>query len=336
MSHNTFGHLFRVTTWGESHGPAIGCVMDGCPAGLPLSEADIQPYLDARKPGGDLVSQRQEADLCRILSGVYDGRTLGSPISVMIDNMDARPKDYAPIQDVFRPGHADYTTAIKYGHRDPRGGGRASARETACRVIAGAVARLILGPDIRLDARLVQIGPRVLQPGDDGAADLAAIRKAGDSVGGVVEITVHGVPVGWGAPVYGKLDADLAAAWMSIPAAKGVEIGDGFSAAALRGSEAHDEMDMVAGRVAFRSNHAGGILGGISSGQAIVGRVAFKPTSSIALSRHTVTADGQNTTVQVGGRHDPCVAVRAVPVVEAMTACVLADHMLRARAVFNA
>ncbi len=333
MSHNTFGHMFRITTFGESHGPAIGCVIDGCPAGLPVSEAAIQTALDARKPGGDLVSQRQEADTCRILSGVFEGKTLGSPIAIVIENTDARAKDYDALRHVFRPGHADYVTHAKYGHRDHRGGGRASARETACRVAAGAVARIVLGADIAITAQLVQMGTLAITPEVDWQTELAAIRKAGDSVGGIVAVAAHGVPVGWGAPVYGKLDADIAAALMSIPAAKGVEIGDGFASATQRGSVAHDEMTVFNGQPQFTSNHAGGILGGISTGQAITARVAFKPTSSIAIPRATITDAGAATTVSVGGRHDPCVAIRAVPVVEAMMACVLADHMLRHRSV---
>ncbi len=353
MSHNTFGHLFRITTWGESHGPAIGCVIDGCPPLLPLSEADIQPFLDRRRPGQSrFTTQRQEPDQVRILSGVFEGRTTGTPIALTIENVDQRSRDYGEIAAKFRPGHADLTYDLKYGIRDYRGGGRSSARETAMRVAAGAVARLVLGPAIRIRGALIQLGPHKIDrtrwdwnavdanpffcPDPVAAAEWEAIlldvRKAGSSLGAVIEVTADGVPPGLGAPIYGKLDADLAAALMSINAVKGVEIGDGFAAASLRGEDNADEMEMKDGLVAFAANHAGGILGGISSGQPIVARFAVKPTSSILSPRHTVDRAGQNTTITTKGRHDPCVGIRAVPVGEAMLACTLADHLLRHRA----
>ena len=358
MSHNSFGHLFRVTTWGESHGPAIGCVIDGCPPLIPLSEADLQPWLDRRKPGGSrFVTQRQESDTARILSGVFDDGnglvTTGTPIAIQIDNEDARSKDYGDIARAFRPGHADYTYQAKYGVRDPRGGGRSSARETAVRVAAGAVARKILGDGVRIRAGVVQLGPHRIAPEAvdfdavyDNAlfaasagvvpaweAYLDGVRKAGSSIGAVVALEVTGVPAGWGAPVYGKLDAELAAAMMSINAVKGVEIGAGFGAAELSGEENADQMRLGDdGRPVFLSNHAGGVLGGISTGQPLTARVAFKPTSSILTPGQTITRDGTETEVSTRGRHDPCVALRGVPVVEAMAACVLADAMLRHRA----
>jgi chorismate synthase len=356
MSHNTFGHLFRVTTWGESHGPAIGCVVDGCPPGIALTEADIQPLLDRRKPGGSkFVTQRGEPDAVRILSGVFDDGegqvTTGTPISLMIENVDQRSKDYGEIARAYRPGHADYVYQAKYGVRDHRGGGRSSARETAMRVAAGAVARKVLGEEVQIRAGLVQIGPHRLAEDqiDFGAvngnplyaasADAAAwetyldgVRKAGSSIGAVVALEVTGVPVGWGAPIYGKLDAELAAALMSINAAKGVEIGAGFGSAELSGEENADEMRLGPdGEPVFLSNKAGGILGGISTGQPITARVAFKPTSSILTPRQSITRDGAETELRTKGRHDPCVGIRAVPVVEAMAACVLADAMLRHR-----
>jgi chorismate synthase len=352
MSHNTFGHLFRVTTWGESHGPAIGCVVDGCPPRLPLSEADIQPWLDRRRPGqSKFTTQRQEPDQVRILSGVFEGVTTGTPIALTIENVDQRSRDYSAIAASFRPGHADLTYDLKYGVRDYRGGGRASARETAMRVAAGGVARLVLGDGVRIRGALVQIGAlRVDRSRSDWsevernpffcpdavmAAEwetmLAAVRKAGSSVGAVIEVHADGVPPGLGAPIYGKLDADLAAALMSINAVKGVEIGDGFAAAALSGEANADEMRMRDGIVEFDSNHAGGILGGISTGQPIVARFAVKPTSSILTPRRTVDRMGQETEISTKGRHDPCVGIRAVPVGEAMLACVLADHLLRHR-----
>ena len=358
MSHNTFGHLFRVTTWGESHGTAIGCVVDGCPPGIPLTEADLQPWLDRRKPGGSrFVTQRKEGDTARILSGTYDDGagpvTTGTPISILIGNEDARSKDYGDIARAFRPGHADYTYQAKYGVRDPRGGGRSSARETAVRVAAGAIARKVLGAAVTIRAGVVQIGPHRIAP---EAVDLDAVydnplfaasagvvpaweayldqvRKAGSSIGAVVALEATGVPAGWGAPVYGKLDAELAAGLMSINAVKGVEIGAGFAAAELSGEDNADEMRMGEdGQPVFLSNHAGGVLGGISTGQAVTARVAFKPTSSILTPRRTVTRDGEETDLRTRGRHDPCVALRGVPVVEAMAACVLADAMLRHRA----
>jgi chorismate synthase len=353
MSHNTFGHLFRVTTWGESHGPAIGCVVDGCPPRLPLSEADIQPWLDKRRPGqSSFTTQRQEPDEVRILSGVFEGLTTGTPISLLIDNQDQRSRDYAAIASQFRPGHADLTYDLKYGIRDYRGGGRSSARETAMRVAAGAIARIVLGSTVRIRAALVQIGPHRIDRNrwdwtqvdanplfcpDPLAAQtwetyLLDIRKAGSSAGAVIEVVADGVPPGLGAPVYGKLDADLAAALMSINAVKGVEIGEGFAAAALSGEANADEMRMRDGLVQFDSNHAGGILGGISTGQPIVARFAVKPTSSILSPRHAVDRLGHDIEIVTKGRHDPCVGIRAVPVGEAMAACVLADHLLRHRA----
>ncbi len=354
MSHNTFGHLFRVTTWGESHGPAIGCVVDGVPPRLALTEADIQPFLDRRRPGqSKFVTQRQEADQVRILSGVFEGQTTGTPIALHIDNTDQRSKDYAEIAERFRPGHADITYDLKYGIRDYRGGGRSSARETAMRVAAGAVARRVLGPDVRIRGALVQVGGDAVDRAawdwsavDDNAffcpdraaaarweERLLALRKSGNSVGAVIEVVAEGLPPGLGAPIYGKLDADLAAALMSINAVKGVEIGDGFAAAALTGEGNADEMRMNAdGTVDFRSNHAGGILGGISTGQPVVARFAVKPTSSILTPRASVDRQGREVEVQTKGRHDPCVGIRAVPVGEAMLAIVLADHLLRHRA----
>ncbi len=356
MSHNTFGHLFRVTTWGESHGPALGCVVDGCPPGLSLAEADIQPWLDKRRPGqGRHVTQRQEPDAARILSGVFEGRTTGHPISLMIENVDQRSKDYGEIAHQFRPGHADYAWAAKYGVRDYRGGGRSSARETAARVAAGAVARKVLEAatpgGVAIRAGVVKIGPHAADPSRfdwdaitqnpfwspdreivavwDGFLD--SVRKAGSSAGAVVQVEAHGLPPGWGAPVYGKLDAELAAALMSINAAKGVEIGAGFGAVDLDGREAGDEMRMGAGGPQFLSNHAGGVLGGVSTGQPLVARVAFKPTSSILTPRASLDEQGREVEVRTTGRHDPCVGIRAAPVAEAMVACVLADAFLRHR-----
>jgi chorismate synthase len=353
MSQNSFGHLFRFTTWGESHGPAIGCVVDGVPPGLALAEADIQQWLDKRKPGQSrFTTQRQEPDQVEILSGVFEGVTTGTPVSLVIENMDQRSRDYGDIKDKFRPAHADYTYFKKYGIRDYRGGGRSSARETASRVAAGGIARKVLGDGIRIRGALIQVGTHhedrerwdwdavcdnpFFCP-DPVMADLWAdyldgIRKEGSSVGAIIEVVASGVPVGWGAPVYGKLDAELAAAMMSINAVKGVEIGAGMGAAALRGEENADEMAMNNdGTVRFLSNHAGGILGGISSGQDVIVRFAVKPTSSILQARRTVTVDGKDTEIVTKGRHDPCVGIRAVPVGEAMMACVLADHMLRHR-----
>jgi len=360
MSYNSFGHLLRVTTWGESHGPALGCVVDGCPPGVALTAADIQTWLDLRRPGTSrFVTQRQEPDQVRILSGVFeDARTTGqvttgTPISLMIENVDQRSKDYSDIARAFRPGHADYTYFAKYGVRDYRGGGRSSARETAARVAAGAVARQILGPEVTIRAALVQVGDiRIDRSRWDWTETrenpfwcpdpvtalawedyLGEIRKAGSSVGAIVELECVGVPPGWGAPIYAKLDSELASAMMSINAAKGVEIGAGFAAAALTGEENADEMRMDNNdQVQFLSNHAGGILGGITTGQPVTARVAFKPTSSILTPRQTVNEAGEPVDLRTTGRHDPCVALRAVPVVEAMAACVLADAMLMHRA----
>ena len=354
MSHNSFGHLFRFTTWGESHGPAIGCVVDGVPPGLLLAEADVQQWLDRRRPGQSrFTTQRKEPDQVRILSGVFEGLTTGTPVSMLIENVDQRSRDYGDIKDKFRPAHADYTYFKKYGIRDYRGGGRASARETASRVAAGGVARKVLGDSVRIRGALIQVGEHHVErerwnwdevgsnpffcPDPVMAARWAdyldGVRKEGSSVGAVIEVVASGVPAGWGAPVYGKLDAELAAAMMSINAVKGVEIGAGMGAARLRGEENADEMAMNNdGTVRFLSNHAGGILGGISSGQDVIVRFAVKPTSSILQARRTVTVDGKDTEIVTKGRHDPCVGIRAVPVGEAMMACVLADHMLRHRA----
>ncbi len=353
MSHNSFGHLFRVTTWGESHGPAIGCVVDGCPPRLPLSEADIQPWLDRRRPGqSQFTTQRQEPDEVRILSGTLDGLTTGTPIALQIQNVDQRSRDYGAIAEQMRPGHADVTYELKYGIRDHRGGGRSSARETATRVAAGAIARKVLGPDVSIRGALVQMGPDRIDrsrwdwaevgrnpffcPDPIAAASwetmLAAVRKEGSSLGAVIEIVAEGAPPGLGAPIYGKLDADLASGLMGINAVKGVEIGDGFAAAALRGEDNADEMRSEGGTIRFLANHAGGILGGISTGQSIVARFAVKPTSSILVTRQSVDRHGADVDIMTKGRHDPCVGIRAVPVGEAMVACVLADHLLRHRA----
>ena len=358
MSHNTFGHLFRVTTWGESHGPAIGCVVDGAPPGLKLTAEYIQQFLDKRRPGTSrFVTQRQEEDKVKILSGVFeDDRTggpvtTGTPISLMIENTDQRSKDYGEIRDSYRPGHADYAYDQKYGVRDYRGGGRSSARETATRVAAGAVARLTLGAGISIRGAVVQIGPHAINRDnwdwtqteqnpfwcpDAGTAAkweefLDATRKAGSSCGAIIEVVAEGVPPGWGAPIYGKLDGDIAAAMMSINAVKGVEIGAGFASAALSGEENADEMRRSGNSVAFLSNNNGGVLGGISTGQPVVARIAVKPTSSILTPRKTVNAQGEDTDIRTKGRHDPCVGIRAVPVAEAMLACVLADHLMRHR-----
>ena len=358
MSHNSFGKMFRVMTWGESHGPALGAIVDGCPPGIPLSEALIQPWLDRRRPGSSRhVSPRQEPDQVRILSGVFeDDRTggpvtTGAPISLMIENQDARSKDYDAIRDKWRPGHADYTYDAKYGFRDYRGGGRSSARETAARVAAGAVARQVLAETVRIRGALVQIGDLAIDreawsdaeidrnplfspdPGIVGAWEdhLDQLRRDGSSTGAVVEIRASGLPAGWGEPVYGKLDAELASAMMSIPAAKGVEIGAGFAAAAMRGEDAADEMRAGDDGPEFLSNHNGGVLGGISTGQDIVMRIAIKPTSSIRIERRTLDRDFNETTIETRGRHDPCVGIRAVPVAEAMMALTLADQYLRHR-----
>lgn len=354
MAGNGFGTLFRFTTWGESHGPAIGVVIDGCPSLIPLSEADIQPWLDKRRPGQSrFTTQRREPDEVKILSGVFEGRTTGTPIQLMIENTDQRSKDYGEIAARFRPGHADYVYQAKYGIRDHRGGGRSSARETACRVAAGAVAREILGDRITVRGALVKIGPREIDRSrwdwaevennplfcpDAGAVALWTeylddARKRGSSIGAVVEIVAEGVPVGLGDPLYDKLDGDIARALMTINAVKGVEIGEGFAAAELSGEENADEMRAGSdGAPEFLSNHAGGILGGISTGQPIVARFAVKPTSSILIPRRSIDVNGNEVDVMTKGRHDPCVGIRAVPVGEAMVACVLADHLLRARA----
>ena len=353
MSHNTFGHLFRVTTWGESHGAAIGCVVDGTPPRLELVESDIQFWLDRRRPGRSrFTSQRREPDRVNILSGTFEGLTTGAPISLLIENKDARDKDYDELKDRFRPGHADYTYHVKYGIRDHRGGGRASARETAARVAAGAIARKVLGSAIRVRGALVQLGPdkidraswdwEAVENNPFWCPDAAAAkvwegrideaRKAGSSLGAVIEVCASGVPAGLGAPVYGKLDSDLAAAMMGINAAKGVEIGAGFASAAQSGEEHADEMRSEDGAVRFLSNNAGGVLGGISTGQDIVVRFAVKPTSSITIPRRGVDIHGNDVEVVTKGRHDPCVGIRAVPIGEAMLACVLADHLLRHRA----
>ena len=357
MSHNSFGHLFRFTTFGESHGPAIGCIVDGCPPLIPLTEADIQADLDRRKPGqSKYTTQRREADEVKILSGVMvdeDGvqKTTGTPIGLLIENTDQRSKDYGDIATRYRPGHADYTYDVKYGIRDYRGGGRSSARETAMRVAAGAIARKVLA-GVTIRGALVQVGPHKVDREnwdwaqtannpffcpDAGTAErwadyLDGIRKAGSSVGAVIEVVAENVPVGLGAPVYGKLDGDLAAAMMSINAVKGVEIGNGFEAAAITGEENADEMRIGAdGKPQFLSNKAGGVLGGIATGEPVVVRFAVKPTSSILTPRQSVTRDGEEVDVMTKGRHDPCVGIRAVPVGEAMMALVLADHLLRHR-----
>jgi chorismate synthase len=353
MSHNSFGHLFRVTTWGESHGPAIGCVVDGVPPRIALAEEDIQRDLDRRRPGQSrFTTQRREPDRVRILSGVFEGLTTGTPISLLVENEDARSKDYGEIAAKFRPGHADFAYWAKYGIRDHRGGGRSSARETAMRVAAGAIARKVLGEAVAIRGALVQLGGHAVdrarwdwsavgenpffcpdrQAAQAWEGELDAVRKAGSSVGAVIEVVASGVPAGLGAPIYGKLDADLAAAMMGINAVKGVEIGAGFAAAALSGEENADEMCAGPGGPEFLSNKAGGVLGGISTGQDIVLRFAVKPTSSILSPRRTIDVEGRETDIRTIGRHDPCVGIRAVPVGEAMMACVLADHLLRHRA----
>ena len=355
MSFNTFGHVFRFTTWGESHGPALGAVVDGCPPGLALSEADIQPFLDARRPGqSKYTTQRQEPDAVRILSGVFEApdgiqRTTGTPISLMIENVDQRSKDYSEVAKAYRPGHADYAYDAKYGLRDYRGGGRSSARETAARVAAGAVARLVI-PEVAIVAHVIEIGgdraeafdPAEISGNPFFCADAVAAarwevlvdvaRKAGSSLGAVVECVASGVPAGWGAPLYAKLDAELAHAMMGINAVKAVEIGDGFAVARLRGEDNADPMRPGQGGPEFLANHAGGIAGGISTGQPVVVRVAFKPTSSILTPVETIDRDGQATEIMTKGRHDPCVGIRGTPVVEAMMALVLADQKLLHRA----
>ncbi len=357
MSGNSFGSLFRYSTFGESHGPAIGCVIDGVPSRIALAEADIQPWLDRRKPGQSrFTTQRREADQVRILSGVFEGLTTGTPIGLLIENTDQRSKDYSEIAEKFRPGHADYTYQVKYGIRDYRGGGRSSARETAMRVAAGAVARKVLDSlvpgGVVIRAAMVQMGPHTIDRSRWDWSELAnnpfwcpdataarlwesfldEVRKAGSSTGGVVEVVAENVPAGLGEPVYDKLDADIAKALMSINAVKGVEIGDGFAVAALSGEDNADQMRMKDGHVHFLSNHAGGILGGISTGQTIVARMALKPTSSVLTPRLTVDKHGNEVEISTKGRHDPCVAIRGVPVGEAMVAVTLADHLLRQRA----
>jgi len=352
MSFNSFGHVFRFTTWGESHGPAIGAVVDGCPPGLSLSEADIQPFLDARRPGQSrFTTQRQEPDQVRILSGVFEGKTTGTPISLMIDNVDQRSKDYSEVAAAYRPGHADYAYDAKYGFRDYRGGGRSSARETASRVAAGAVARLVI-PEVTITAWVEAVGGDAIDPVKFDAGEIADnpffcpdadaakrwealvddARKGGSSLGAVIACQATGVPAGWGAPLYAKLDAELARACMGINAVKGVEIGDGFGAAALTGEANADAMRPGNDGPIFLANHAGGIAGGISTGQPITLRVAFKPTSSILTPVETITRDGEATDIRTKGRHDPCVGIRGVPVVEAMVALVLADQKLLHRA----
>ncbi|MHA7870061.1 MAG: chorismate synthase [Salipiger thiooxidans] len=352
MSMNTFGHLFRVTTWGESHGPALGATVDGCPPGVAIDEAMLQHWLDKRKPGQNkFTTQRREPDAVRILSGVFEGVTTGTPVQLMIENTDQRSKDYGDIAEKFRPGHADITYWQKYGIRDYRGGGRSSARETAARVAAGGLARAALAelaPGLEITGYMVQMGPHAIDRDNFDEAVIAEnpfwcpdataaetwadylddLRKSGDSVGAVIEVTARGVPAGLGAPIYAKLDTDLAAAAMSINAVKAVEIGEGMTAAALRGSENADEIRMGPDGPIYSSNHAGGILGGISTGQDVVLRFAVKPTSSILTSRRTITKSGEETEIITKGRHDPCVGIRAVPVGEAMVACVLLDHLL--------
>lgn len=357
MSHNTFGHLFRFSTFGESHGPAIGCVVDGCPPGIAVSEEELQHWLDRRRPGQSrFTTQRREPDRVKILSGVFedettDGlRTTGTPICLLIENVDQRSKDYSEIRDKFRPGHADFTYIEKYGLRDYRGGGRSSARETASRVAAGGIARLVV-PDVSIKGALVQVGPNKVNrdnwdweevnnnpffcPDPEAAKEweayLDSVRKNGSSCGAVIEVVASGVPAGWGAPLYGKLDQDLASAMMSINAVKGVEIGSGFASASFSGEENADEMRIEDGEPVFLSNHAGGILGGLSTGRELVVRFAVKPTSSILSPRKTVDRNGNETDIVTKGRHDPCVGIRAVPVGEAMMAIVLADHKLRHR-----
>ena len=352
MSLNTFGHLFRVTTWGESHGPALGATVDGCPPGVEISEAMIQYWLDKRKPGQNkYTTQRREADQVKILSGVFEGKTTGTPVQLMIENTDQRSKDYGDIIDKFRPGHADITYWQKYGIRDYRGGGRSSARETAARVAAGGLARqviMMLAPSVKITGFMCQMGPHKInrknmnldqieqnpfwtpdtKAAEDWASYLDGLRKSGSSIGAVIEVVATGVPAGIGAPIYGKLDTDLAAAMMSINAVKGVEIGDGMAAAELTGEANADEISMGQDGPKYSSNHAGGILGGLSTGQDLVVRFAVKPTSSILTSRKTINKLGENTEIITKGRHDPCVGIRAVPVGEAMMACVILDHLL--------
>lgn len=352
MSFNIFGHAFRFSTWGESHGPALGALVDGCPPGLALSEADIQPFLDARRPGqSKYTTQRQEPDQVKILSGVFEGKTTGTPISLMIENVDQRSKDYSEVAKAYRPGHADYAYDQKYGFRDYRGGGRSSARETASRVAAGAVARLVI-PDVTIRAWVAEIGGDAIDPANFDANEIGnnpffcpdaeaakrwealvdGARKDGSSVGAIIACEATGVPAGWGAPVYAKMDSEIAAAMMTINATKGIEIGDGFAAARLRGEENADAMRPGNNGPRFDSNHSGGTAGGISTGQPIFCRVAFKPTSSILTPVPTITPGGEATEISTKGRHDPCVGIRGVPVVEAMMALVLADQKMMHRA----
>ncbi|WP_299889244.1 chorismate synthase [uncultured Ruegeria sp.] len=352
MSMNSFGHLFRVTTWGESHGPALGATVDGCPPGVKIDEAMIQHWLDKRKPGQNkFTTQRREADAVKIMSGVFEGQTTGTPVQLMIENTDQRSKDYGDIMDKFRPGHADITYWQKYGIRDYRGGGRSSARETASRVAAGGLAREAIkqiAPNVQITGYMSQIGPHRIdrenfdwsqieqnpfwtpdaKAAEDWATYLDGLRKSGNSVGAIVEVVARGVPAGIGAPVYAKLDTDLAAAMMSINAVKGVEIGEGMAAAELTGEANADEIFMGQNGPQYSSNHSGGILGGISTGQDVVVRFAVKPTSSILTTRKTITKSGEETEIITKGRHDPCVGIRAVPVGEAMMACVILDHLL--------
>ena len=354
---NTWGQLFRVTTWGESHGAAIGAVVDGCPPRLPLSEADIQPDLDRRVPGQSaLTTQRKETDTVKILSGVFDGLTLGTPISLQMPNLDMRPGDYQEVREKYRPSHADYTYEAKYGVRDWRGGGRTSARETAGRVAAGAIARKLLAErfgvlvvawvskvgtlSVDCDAEKVtrqQVDATPIRCPDLATAErmiaaVEAVRKDGDSLGGIVTCAVRGCPPGWGEPVFDRLEADLAKAVMSLPASKGFEIGSGFAGTDLRGSQHNDEFYMEGGRVRTRTNRSGGVQGGITNGETIVFRVAFKPTATIMREQNTVSVAHEDTTIKGRGRHDPCVLPRAVPMVEAMATLVLADHALRQQA----
>jgi len=352
MSLNTFGHIFRVTTWGESHGPALGATVDGVPPGVPVDEASLQHWMDKRKPGtSKYTTQRREADEVRILSGVFEGQTTGTPVQLMIENTDQRSKDYSEIAEKFRPGHADITYWQKYGIRDYRGGGRSSARETAARVAAGGLARAALAklaPGIEIKGYMTRMGTHEIDRArfdwdevernpfwtpDRAAAQTFAtylddLRKSGNSVGAVIEVVARGVPAGLGAPIYGKLDTDLAAAMMSINAVKGVEIGEGMAAAELTGEANADEITMGPDGPVYSSNHSGGVLGGISTGQDLVVRFAVKPTSSILTTRKTITKSGDDTTIITKGRHDPCVGIRAVPVGEAMMACIVLDHLL--------
>jgi chorismate synthase len=351
LSFNIFGHAFRFSTWGESHGPALGALVDGCPPGLALSEADIQPFLDARRPGqSKYTTQRQEPDQVKILSGVFEGKTTGTPISLMIENVDQRSKDYSEVAKAYRPGHADYAYDQKYGFRDYRGGGRSSARETASRVAAGAVARLVI-PDVTIRAWVAEIGGDAIDPANFDANEIGnnpffcpdaeaakrwealvdGARKDGSSVGAIIACEATGVPAGWGAPVYAKMDSEIAAAMMTINATKGIEIGDGFAAARLRGEENADAMRPGNNGPRFDSNHSGGTAGGISTGQPIFCRVAFKPTSSILTPVATISPEGEATEISTKGRHDPCVGIRGVPVVEAMMALVLADQKMMHR-----